>query len=156
MGLHVAPVLLGRLRCLRSLQLDRHDIIETEANSSATLGLALFSGCDILKSSMVRHSSPQLRRRVPRPDLLGREGTCQYSGLYIHAHKSFAINQYLYIQNHKPFIINESMVYTGGGYSTGNLGCGPFFLISRFCIYTRGSPLSSTNICIYRTASPLL
>jgi hypothetical protein len=128
-------------------------MIGTEANSSATLGLALFSGCDILKSSMVRHSSPLLLLRVPRPDLLGQDGACQYSGLYIHTNKSFVINQYLYIQNRKPRVISKSMSIPREGVS---LTSSPYANGIAICIYVPRSPLSSTNICIYRTATHLL
>jgi len=126
-------------------------MIGTEANSSATLGLALFSGCDILKSSMVRHSSPLLLLRVPRPDLLGRDGACQYSGLYIHAHKSFAINQCLYIQNRKPCVISKSMGIPGRGYSaphTRTLTVSPF-------VYTCLEVLCHQPIFVYTEPQPI-
>jgi hypothetical protein len=127
---------------LRHAQLDRHDIIETEANSSATASLALFSGCNISKSSI---AGSAFCRSCGR--------TTAKSGLYIRPRKPFVINQYLYIQNRNPCVISKSMGYTPGvvfrpsATPSANLPV---------CIYVPGSPLPSTNICIYRTASHLL
>jgi hypothetical protein len=88
---------------LLTASLDTHDIIETEANSSAAVGLALFSGCDILKSPMAHFSSSLLLWPFAR-----------VSQLYIRARKSFIISQYLYIQNRKPFAMNKSPVMPKG------------------------------------------
>jgi hypothetical protein len=124
------------------VQLDRHDIIETEANSSATSSLALFSGCDISKSSI---AGSALRRSCGRQT--------EKSGLYIRPRKPFAINQYLYIQNRNPFVISISVGIPQGGVF--RLSATPLCQYP-ICIYIPGSPLSSISICIYRTATHLL
>ena len=127
---------------VRRAQLDRHDIIEPEANSSATASLALFSGCDISKSSI---AGSALCRSYGRQT--------ERFGLYIHPRKPFAINANLYIQNRNPFVISKWRCIPQGA-----VLCPLQPLAHRFsiCIYVPGSPLPSTNICIYRTASHLL
>src|ERR1019366_6750563 len=82
-------------------------IIETEANSSATIGLALFACGYILKNSIVRCSSSLLYRSLIRKFR-------RHINWYIPTRKSFSFDFIWYIPRHKSFTMNESVVYTGG------------------------------------------
>ena len=95
---HAPPIWRGRPHLEDAEKLDTDDIIEAEANSSATAGLALFSGCNISKSSI---AGSALLRSYSR--------TAERFGLYIRPRKPFAISTYLYIQNCNPFVMSKTL-----------------------------------------------
>jgi len=149
-------------------------IIKTEANSSATASLALFSGAIIVTIFHHLHTDnlcpPPLallsetsqlsrdgRSNSPLPSPHHHAARLRFNHprprLYIHAWKSFAINQNLYIQNRKPFVINKSSWIPKGCLSAPQPTRASDISV---CIYTPASPLPSTNMCIYRTARHLL
>ena len=89
--------------------------------------------------------------RVPRPNLLGREGAYRYPGLYIRPRKPFVISAYLYIQNRNPCLINKTLGIPQGVYSTPP---NQVFPIPPF-VYTSSQPLCHQHKFVYTEPQPI-